>query len=195
MFINLKKDPRILRSSPCHTCVNLPPPIVFRLPFMSALGCYSDSRSCPCSDAPWTPTHVHTRTLLGLLPTTPLRAPCLSALQILGTPLGRLLRHPLGHPCLNSSYKSEPTPSDPVQTSILVRVTIQTLAIQLRSEVHSGVRSDIHVSLHLTSLSPCLWDLLRPPSLSTLRVPCRSELLVTHLHKTFACSHEIHALK
>jgi hypothetical protein len=33
---------------------------------MSVLGCYSDSRSCPCSDTPWTPTHVRTRTLLGL---------------------------------------------------------------------------------------------------------------------------------
>jgi hypothetical protein len=158
-----------------------------------------DSCSRLCSDAPQTPTHVHTQTLLGLLPMTPLGAPCLSALQILGTPLGR----PLRHPCLNSSYKSEPVPSDPVQTSILIRiilvstspnpchpiplfkpapsdpvwtsvhvcVTIRTLAIQLHS--------DIRVSLRLTSSSPCLWGPLGPLSLSTLRVLCGSKPLVT----------------
>jgi hypothetical protein len=95
---------------------------------MSALGRYLDSRSRPCSDTPWTPTHVRTRTLLGhpltsalglcsdscslpcsdstrnpalvvlsihlpailysRIPTS-LRAPCLSVLRVLGTPLRR----------------------------------------------------------------------------------------------------------
>jgi hypothetical protein len=65
MFINLETDPCILHSSPCCTCVNLPP-IAFGLPLTSALGHYSDSRSHPHSDTPRTPTHIRTRTLLGL---------------------------------------------------------------------------------------------------------------------------------
>jgi hypothetical protein len=136
------------------------------------LGCYSDSCSRLRSDAPQTPTHVRAWTLLGLLPTTPLGAPCLSGLRILGTPLGRPLGCPLGHPCFNSSYKSEPAPLGPVRTSVLVRIIlvsmIQILAIQLCS--------DIRVSLCLTSLSPCLWGPLGPLSLQVL---CGSELLIT----------------
>jgi hypothetical protein len=188
VFINLKTDPRILHSSPCRACVNLPPPIAFGLPLASVLRRYSDSRSRPHSDTPRTPTHVCTRTLLGLPLTsvlgrysdscsllhsdstrnpalvvlsihlsevlvcltaipyscilTPLGAPCLSALRVLGTPL----RRPLRHPCLNSSYKSEPTPSGPIRTSVL-----------------------IHVILVSTSPSPCLRTPFGPPSLSALQ--------------------------
>jgi hypothetical protein len=85
----------------------------------------------------------------------------------------------LGHPCLISSYKFKPVPSDPVRTSILVRITIQTLAIQLRLDVRLGIHLDIHVSLRLTSLSPCLRGPLGPLSVSVLRVPRGSEPLVT----------------
>jgi hypothetical protein len=88
----------------------------------SALGCYSDSCSLPHSDSTRNPalvvlsihlSEVLTRLIAILysrIPTS-LGAPCLSALRVLGTPLG--------HPCLNSSYKSEPAPSDPIQTSVL----------------------------------------------------------------------------
>jgi hypothetical protein len=128
VFINLETDLRILHSPPHHACLNLPPPIAFGLPLTSMLGCYLDSHSHFRSDTPWTPTHIHTWTLLGLplmsalghysdscslphsdstrnpalvvlsicLPAIPyshiptsLGAPCLSALQVLGTPLGR----------------------------------------------------------------------------------------------------------
>jgi hypothetical protein len=92
----------------------------------SALGRYSDSCSLPHSDSTQNPAPVvlsiHLSEVLACLiailysriPTS-LGAPHLSALRVLGTPL----RRPLGHPCLNSSYKSEPAPSDPVQTSVL----------------------------------------------------------------------------
>jgi hypothetical protein len=162
MFINLETDPHILHSSPRRACVNLPPPIVFGLLLTSALGCYSDSCSCPHSDTP--------RTLLGLPLTSMLRHysdscsllhsdstqnPTLVVLSIRLSEYSSAslqshihvyrchselrayphyeflelhsdipLRHPLGHPCLNLSYKSEPVPLDPVWTSVLIRVTI-----------------------------------------------------------------------
>jgi hypothetical protein len=72
-----------------------------------------------------------------------------------------------------------PPSSDPIRTSVLVRITIRTLVIQLCSEV----RSDIHVSFRLMSSSLCLWGPLGPPSLSALRVPRGSELLITVGHK------------
>jgi hypothetical protein len=181
---------------------------------MSALRRYSDSCSHPRSDTPRTPTHVCTRTLLGLPLTSALgcysdscslprsdstRNPALVVLSIrlseyssaslqsrihVYRPHSELcvypryefselhsdipLRHPLGHPCLNLSYKSEPAPSDPVWTLVLIRVTIRTLAIQLHLEVRSGIHSDICASLRLTSSSPCLRGPLGPPSLSAL---------------------------
>jgi hypothetical protein len=87
---------------------------------MSTLGCYLDSCSHPHSDSTRNPTlavlSICLSEILVRLPAilyshilTSLRAPCLSALQVLGTPLG--------HPCLNSSYKSEPAPSDPIRPS------------------------------------------------------------------------------
>jgi hypothetical protein len=209
VFINLETDPRILHSSPHRACVNLPPPIALGLLLTSALGCYSDSTrtpthvltqtllghplssalrcysdscSLPHSDSTRNPTLVVISIRLSEYSSTSLQS-CIHVYR----PHAELrvyphyefwelhsdvpLRHPLGHPCLNSSYKSEPTPSDPVRTPILVRVTIRTLVIQLRS--------DICVSLRLTSSSLCLQGPLRPPSLSTLRVLRGSEPLVT----------------
>jgi hypothetical protein len=186
MFINLKMDPCILHSSPRRACVNLPP-IAFRLPLTSALRHYSDSHSHRCSDSTQNSTLAVlsiclTAILYSRIP-TPLGAPCLSALQILRTPLGgplrHLLGHPLGHSCLIPSYKFKPAPSDPIQTSVPVCITIQILVIQLCSEVRSGICSDICVSLCLTSSNLCPWGPLRPPSLSVLRVPCGSEPLIT----------------
>jgi hypothetical protein len=150
---------------------------LLRLLLTSTLGCYSDSCSLPCSDSTRNPALVVLSICLPAIPylciPTSLKAPCLSTLRVLGTPLGRL----------NSSYKSKPVPLDSVRTSVLVRITIRTLAIQLCSEVrsgiHSGIHSDICVLLHLTSSTLCLWGLLRPLSLSALHVPHRSELLVT----------------
>jgi hypothetical protein len=88
-------------------------------------------------------------------------------------------RTPFGPP---SSDPVRPLSSDPFRTSVLVRVTIRTLVIQLCSEV----RSDIRVSLCLTSSSPCLRGPLGPPSLSALRVPRGSKPLVTRR----ACQNE-----
>jgi hypothetical protein len=206
------------------------------------LRCYSDSRSCPCSDATRTPAHessssnsvqtsahVRARTLLGLplmstlehyldscpRPHSELRVyPCYKFSELHSdvrsdirvsihlTSPSPCLRTPFGPLSLSALFLYlqvrtlviqfhslslhlhpiplfEPTPSDPIRTSILVCVTIRTLAIQLCLDIRSGVRSDIHVSLRLTSSSPCLQGPLGPPSLSTLRVPRRSKLLVT----------------
>jgi hypothetical protein len=240
MFINLETDPCILHSSPCCACVNLPPPIAFgltsmlghyldshpcsdatrtpthessssnsiqtaahvrartllRLPLTSVLGCSSDSHSRLHSDATWTPAHNPTWSSMSIgatnsrnstqtsaqasartsmsyksepVPSDPVRTSVPVRIILISTSPN----HPtlLRHLCLISSYKFEPVPLDPVRTSILIHVTIRTLAIQLRS--------DICVSLHLTSSSPCLWGLLGPPSLSMLRVPCGSEPLIT----------------
>jgi hypothetical protein len=179
VFINLETDPHIPHSSPHHTCVNLPPPIAFGLPLMSALGRYSDSCSLLRSDSTRNPTLVVLSICLSEYSSTSLQS-CIHVYQ----PHSELriypryefselhsdipLRRPLGHPCLNSSYKSEPAPSDPIRTSVLIHVTIRTLAIQLRSEVCLGIRSDIRVLLHLTSSSPCLRGPLGPLSLSVL---------------------------
>jgi hypothetical protein len=60
-----------------------------------AFGPHSDLRPCPC----YNPNPCHP------------------------TPLRGLLGHLLGHPCLTPSYKFEPVPSGPTQTSVIVRVT------------------------------------------------------------------------
>jgi hypothetical protein len=202
VFINLETDPCILHSSPRCACVNLPPPTAFGLLLTSALRLSALAvLSIRLSEILVCLTAIPYSCIL-----TPLGAPCLSVLRVLGTPLrcplGRLLGHPclipsyklepapldpvrtsvpvhvilvstspnpchptpLGHPGLIPSYKFEPAPSDPIRTSVLVRITIRTLVIQLRS----GVHLDICVSLHLTSSSPCLRGLFRPPSLSVL---------------------------
>jgi hypothetical protein len=206
VFINLETDAHILHSSPRHTCVNLPPPIAFRLPLTSALGRYSDSRS----DS----TRNSTLAVLSIRLHPPLRSthlPHCNPILTYTNPTRSSVSICATSSRTSVSQKSEPTPSDPIWTSILVRIilvstspnpchpiplfkpapsdpvwasvfvhiTIQTLAIQLRSDVHSGVHSDIRVSLCLTSSSPCLWGTLRPPSLSALQVPHRSEPLVT----------------
>jgi hypothetical protein len=147
--------------------------MLLRLLLTSALGLYSELRSSSVIHPPISTISEILVRLTAILYShipTPLGAPCLSVLQV------------LGRPCLNSSYKSEPVPSDPLRTSILVRVMIRTLAIQLRSDICLGVRLDIRVSLHLTSLSPCLWGPLGPPSLSALQVPRGSEPLITPCH-------------
>jgi hypothetical protein len=115
MFINLKTDPCILYSSPCGTCVNLPPPIAFRLLLTSALGCYSELRSSSVI-----------------------------------------------HPPLSTSLQSCTHIYRP-------HSELHVYLCYKFSDVHSGVRSDIRVSIHLTSPSPCLWTLFGPPSSSTLR--------------------------
>jgi hypothetical protein len=121
------------------------------LPFTSALGRYSDSCSLPHSDSTRSPTLVVLSICLPAIPysriPTSLGAPCLSALRVLGTPLGhsaqasarasvsqfilQVRARTFGprsdlcpHPRYSCIYKSEPTPSDPVRTSVLVRVTI-----------------------------------------------------------------------
>jgi hypothetical protein len=135
--------------TPTHVCTWT----LLGLLLTSALGHYSDSCSLPCSDSTQNPAlvvlSIHLSEVLVCLTAipyshilTPLGALCLSVLQVLGTPLGR----PLRHLCLNSSYKSEPAPSGPVWTSIL-----------------------IHVILVSTSLNPCLRTLFGPLSLSVLR--------------------------
>jgi hypothetical protein len=73
MFINLETDPCILHSPPCRICVNLPPPITFRLLLTSALGRYSDSRSRPHSDSTWSSALV----VLSIRLYPPLRNTCL----------------------------------------------------------------------------------------------------------------------
>jgi hypothetical protein len=172
--------------TPTHICTRT----LLELPLTSALGRYSDSCSRPCSDSTRNSAlavlSIHLSEILICLTAipysripTPLGALCLSALRILRTPLGGLLRRPLGHLCLIPSYKFKPAPSDPIRTSILVRVTIRILVIQLCSDIHLGIHSDICVSLHLTSLSPCPQGPLGPPSLSALRVPRGSKPLVT----------------
>jgi hypothetical protein len=201
VFINLKTDPRILHSSPCHTCVNLPP-IAFGLPLTSALG---HSRS----DATRTPTHVCARTLLC---SSSVIHPPLSTSQKYSSDslwshthvyrphselcvypcyeFSELHSEPLLISALRVSQGSEPfiTTLDPhlcssSQSIHLLYLHVQTLAIQLHSDVCPGVclgvHSDICVSFHLTSLSPRLWTLFRPPSLSVLQVSQGSELLVT----------------
>jgi hypothetical protein len=159
MFINLETDPRILHSSACHACVNLPPPIAFGLLLTSALGCYSDSRSCPRSDTPRTPTHIHTRTLLGL--------PFMSV-------LGRY-SDSCSLPCSEprSSSVIHPPPCNPVfmytdltRSSVSIRTTSSWNSTRM---FRSGVRSDIRVSIHLTSPSPRLRTPFGPLSLSVLQ--------------------------
>jgi hypothetical protein len=159
VFINLETDPRILHSSPHHACVNLPPPIAFRLPFTSALGHYSDSRSRPCSDTPRTPTHVHTRTpahirarmLLGLLLT--------SVLGLYSEPHSSSVIHP--PPC-NPIFMY----TDLTRSSVSIRATSSWNSTRT---LRSGVPSDIRVSICLTSTSPHLRTPFGPPSLSVLQ--------------------------
>jgi hypothetical protein len=70
-------------------------------------------------------------------------------LQVLRTPLGCLLGCPLGHPCLIPSYKFEPTPLDPIRTSVPVHIILVSTSpnpchpTPLRCLL--GQRSDIHV--------------------------------------------------
>jgi hypothetical protein len=153
--------------TPTHVCTRT----LLGLPLTSALARYSNSCSLPHSDSTRNPTlvvlSIHLSKVLVCLTAipysrklTPLGAPCLSALRVLGTPLGR----PLGHPCLNSSYKSEPAPSGPIWTSVL-----------------------IHVILVSTSPSPRLRTPLGPLSSSALRVPCGSEPLVTDISQAISC--------
>jgi hypothetical protein len=168
VFINLEMDPcipsllslsRLCESSSSNsvrTSAHVRAWTLLGLLLTSALGCYSDSCSLPRSDSTWNPALVVLSIRLPAIPysriPTSLGAPCLSALRVLGTPLGRSaqasarasvsqfilqVRAPIfgprldlcPHPRYSCIYKSEPTPSDPVRTSILVRVTIRTLAI------------------------------------------------------------------
>jgi hypothetical protein len=115
VFINLEMDPHILYSSPCGTCVNLPPQIAFKLLLMSALGRYSELRSSNVI-----------------------------------------------HPPLSASLQSC-THIDRPHSELHVYLCYKF------SDIHSGVHSDICVSIHLTSLSPCLWTLFGPPSSSGLQ--------------------------
>jgi hypothetical protein len=220
VFINLEMDPHILYSSPHHACVNLPPPIVFGLPLTSALGHCLDSCSCPCSDAPRTPTHVHARTLLRLLLMSMLR------LYL------ELRSSSVTHPPLSASQKylfaSLQSHTHGYRPHLELHVYPHYKFSELHSEVRSGVRSGgtrtsvshfiLQVQAHAfgprSDLRPCphydlnpchpTWlggplgcplghpcltlsykfepvpsGLLGPPSLSMLRVLCRSELLVT----------------
>jgi hypothetical protein len=137
---------------------------------MSALRRYLDSHSLPCLDSTWNPALVVLSICLSEYLSASLQY-CIhvyrphSELRVYPRyefselHSDGLLRRLLSHLCLNLSYKSEPAPSDPVWTSVLVCITIQTLVIQLCSEVCSGP--------------------LGPPSLSALRVPRGSEPLVT----------------
>jgi hypothetical protein len=158
------------RSCPCSDTPQTPTHIHTRTllgrPLTSALGCYLDSCSLLCSDSTRNPALVVLSICLSEYSSASLQYRIHvyrphSELRVYPRYEFSELHSdgPLGHPCLNSSYKSEPTPSDPIRTSVLVRITIQTLVIQLRSEVRSGP--------------------LGPPSLSTLRVPHGSEPLVT----------------
>jgi hypothetical protein len=145
VFINLKTDPHIPHSSPHRACVNLPPPIAFGLPLTSTLRCYSGSRLRLCSDTPQTPTHVCTRTLLGLY-----SEPCSSSVN---------------HPPLRST---RPPHCNPIFTyTDLTRSPVSIRATSSRNSTRtfcSGAHSDIHVSIHLTSPSPRLRTPFRPPS-------------------------------
>jgi hypothetical protein len=159
MFINLETDPRIPHSSPHRACVNLPPPIVFGLPLTSTLGRYSDSRSRPHSDTPrtpthvrtWTPVHIRARTLLGLL--------LASVLRLYLEPRSSSVIHP--PPCNPVFMYTNLT-----QSSVSIHTTSFRNSTQT---VHSGVHSDIRVSIHLTSPSPRLRTPFGPPSLSALQ--------------------------
>jgi hypothetical protein len=182
VFINLETDPHIPHSSPRRACVNLPPPIAFGLPLMSALGCYSDSRSRPCSDTPRTPTHVRTRTLLGLPFTSVLGRysdPCsLPHSDATRTPahfrarmlLGLLLTSALGlYSEPHSSSVIHPPPCNPVYTD-LTRSSVSICATSSRNSTRtfrSGVRSGIHVSSYKSEPVPS--DPFGPPSLSALQ--------------------------
>jgi hypothetical protein len=208
VFINLETDPHILYSSPCRACVNLPLPIAFGLPLMSALGHSSDSRSHLRWDTPRTPTHVHAGMLLGLyselrsrvLPihlypplrntrplhcnpvltdTNPTRSSVSIHAKVLGTPLRCPLRCLLGH-LLGHPCLNSSYKSEPMPSDPIRTSLLVRITIRtLAIQLRLGICSDIRVSLCLTSSSLCLWGPLGPPSLSALRVLRRSEPLVT----------------
>jgi hypothetical protein len=92
--------------------------MLLRLLLTSVLGLYSELCSSSVIHLPLSTPQKYLSASIRLTAIpyscilTPLGAPCLSTLQVLGTPLRCLLRRLLGHLCLSSSYKSEPTPSD-----------------------------------------------------------------------------------
>jgi hypothetical protein len=184
VFINLETDPCILHSSllclcessssnSVRTSAHIRAQMLLRLPLTSVLGHYSDSHSHPRLDSTQNSTlavlSIHLSEILVCLTAilyscilTPLGAPCLSML--------RVLRTPLRHPCLNLSYKSEPTPSDPVRTSVPVCIILVSTSPNHPTPLGCllGWCSDIRVSFHLTSSSPRLRTPFGPPSSSAL---------------------------
>jgi hypothetical protein len=153
MFINLETDPCIPHSSPHRTCVNLPPPIAFGLPLTSALGRYSDSRSCLRSDTPWTPTHVCTRTLLRL-------------------PLTSALGHSLdSHSRLHSDITRTPAH---VRARTLLGLLLTSAPGLYSTQNPALVVLSIHISEVLARLTAILYShiptSLGAPCLSALRV-------------------------
>jgi hypothetical protein len=159
--------------------------MLLKLPLMSALGCYSNSHSCPHSDTTQTPAHIHARTLLGLPLTSTLRHSSdshsrphsnitrTSAHVHAWTLFGFLLTSALrlySEPRSSSVIHLPPcnpvfTYTDLTWSSVSIRATSSRNSTRT---FRSGVRSDIRISIRLTSLSPRLRTPFGPPSLSTL---------------------------
>jgi hypothetical protein len=126
--------------TPTHICTRT----LLGPPLMSVLGRYSNSCSLPHSDSTRNPAlvvlSIHLSEVLVCLTAipysripTPLGAPCLSALRVRTSVSQFVLqvractfgpRSDLRpRPRYSCIYKSEPAPSDPVRTSVIVRVT------------------------------------------------------------------------
>jgi hypothetical protein len=109
------------------------------------------------SDITWTPAHVHARTLLGLLLT--------SALGLYSETCSSSVIHP-------PLRSTRPPHCNPIFTyTNLTRSSVSIHAMSSRNSTRtfrSGIRSDIRVSIHLTSPSPRLRTPFRPPSSSAL---------------------------
>jgi hypothetical protein len=142
VFINLKTDPRILHSSPCHAW-------------------RSDFCSHPRLDATWTPAHDPTRSSVSIRTTNSRNSTRMSARASARTSVSQFVLQVRAHafgPC--SDLRPPPhydlNPCHPTP-------------LDIRSGICLGIRSDIRVSIHLTSPSPCLRTPFRPLSSSVLQ--------------------------
>jgi hypothetical protein len=194
VFINLETDPRILHSSPCRTCVNLP---------SSSNSIWTSAHvrtrmllrphSHPRSDAPQTPTHIRAWTLLGLLLTTPLGALCLSATTnsqnstwtstwaSAQTSVSQFVLQVRAHafrphsdlcPRYSHIYRSEPSNSTRMSAWASTRTSMSHFILQVRARTF-GPRLDLHPRpcynpnpCHPTPLGGPLGHLLGHPCLA-----------------------------
>jgi hypothetical protein len=151
VFINLKTDPRILHSSPCHAW-------------------HSDFCSHPRSDATWTPAHDPTRSSVSIRTTNSRNSTRMSARASARTSVSQFVLQVRAHtfrprsdlcPCPRYSciYKSEPSNSAWTSMSHFI-LQVQACTFGPCSDLHPHPRYDpnpCHPTPHGCPLRhPCL---------------------------------------